>query len=245
MVGFGLSLRDHSVSRLNFPFIMLQIEQSVRFKRMLIMTFILALLMGALYFLSYPNFFGIDFSYIRSNKYNEQSVQKEVLSVQEESVFEESMKPIYSFPERLKIDSLEIDIEIVSVGVDKSGYLEAPEDWGKAGWYQKSAKPGQTGVFLINAHYDDNYGRPAAFWKLKNINVGDKVSVLDTYGRFFDYKVIDVYYLDINDPDRVAVFEPFKKDASVMTLITCGGVWSHSHGTYDKRLVVSAELIQE
>lgn len=224
---------------------MLQIDQSVRFKKMLIMTFMLVLLMGALYLISYPSFFGIDFSFIRSNKYNKQSVQKEVLSVQEESVFEEPMEPIYSFPERLKIDSLGIDIEIVSVGVDENGYLEAPKDWDKAGWYKKSAKPGEIGSLLINAHYDDNYGRPAAFWKLKNINVGDKVSVLDTYSRVFDYKVVDVYHLDINDPDRVAVFEPFKNNASVMTLITCGGVWSHSHGTYDKRLVVNAELIQE
>jgi LPXTG-site transpeptidase (sortase) family protein len=226
---------------------MLQIEQSVRFKKMLIMTFILVLLMGALYFLSYPSFFGIDFSYLKSFNKNQKN-DREVLSVQvqeEDSVFEKPMEPIYSFPERIVVETLGIDVEIVSVGVDADGYLEAPKDWDKAGWYKRSAKPGEIGGILINAHYDDNYGRPAAFWKLKNINVGDKVSVLDTYGRSFDYKVVDVYHLSISDPNRVAVFEPFKDGASVMTLITCGGFWSHSHGTYDKRLVVNAELIQE
>lgn len=223
---------------------MLLIEGSVRFKKMLIMTFFLSLLMGVVYIISYPNFFGINISNLVGKKYKS-SDEASVLSIQEESAFEEFAKPIYGSPERIMVESLGIDLKVVPVGVDDAGRLETPENWNEAGWYHKGAKPGEVGDLLINAHYDDNYGRPAAFWKLKNVNVGDKVSVLDSYGRVFDYKVAEVYYLDINDPDRGKVFEPFKEGVPVMTAITCGGVWSYTQGTYDKRLVVNAELIRE
>lgn len=211
------------------------------------MTLILGLIMGVLYYVSYPNFFGINFSQVR-HMFNTSRKTEDLVNTpqgQEVSVFVDSMGPIYGFPERFVVDSLGMDLEIVSVGVDEEGYLEAPKDWGVAGWYQKSSRPGETGVLLINAHYDDNYGRPAAFWKLKNINVGDKVSVLDSYNRTFNYEVVEIYHIGIDDPERMKVFEPFKDDTPVMTLITCGGVWSYADGTYDKRLVVHAELIQE
>lgn len=58
----------------------------------------------------------------------------------------------------------------------------------------KGSKPSK-GNLLLNAHYDDNYGNPAVFWKLKNIKVGDKVSVLDSYGRVYDYKVTNIFAL--------------------------------------------------
>jgi len=213
---------------------------------MLILTFVLVLLMGAFYFLSYPDFFGINIMSFRFFKNsNSQSTQEEVLSVQQDSVFEEISGPVYSFPKKIVIDSLGIDIEIVSVGVDEEGHLEAPKNWNEAGWYKKGAKPSEPGNLLINAHYDDTSGRPAAFWKLKNINVGDKVSVLDSYGRTFDYRVSDVSYVDINDPNRSEVFEDGEEGKPILTLITCGGVWSVSEGTYSKRLVVTAELISE
>ncbi|MBW6442091.1 class F sortase [Patescibacteria group bacterium] len=170
---------------------------------------------------------------------------KEAYLSTDSSVFEEAHNPIYSFPKKLMIDSLGIDVEIVSVSVDEKGQLESPKNWNEAGWYQKSAKPSEPGNLLINAHYDDRSGRPAAFWKLKNINVGDKVSVLDSYDRVYDYSVTSVFYVDINDPDRLSIFDTGPEDKSLMTLITCGGVWSYSDGTYNKRLVVSAELISD
>ena len=204
------------------------------------MTALVAVMLAAVYFLSHPNFFGLDF---RLFKKNIEKNQGDVLSIEGYSVFKEISKPIYGFPKKIKIESIDVNADIVAVSVDGDGHLESPEDWGVVGWYKGGAKPSEEGSLLLNAHYDDNYGRPAVFWKLKNIRVGDKVSVLDNYGRWFDYRVVDVYYVDINDPDRAKVLDPNNEGKSMMTLITCGGVWSVQGGTYDKRLVVSAELI--
>ena len=211
------------------------------------MTFFVCLMLGLLYFLSsknYPGFSVNSFPFLKISNKNKE-VKEEVLYAQQASVFGEIVKPIYGYPKKLVIESLGINANIVSVGVDLDGYLESPVNWNEVGWYSRGSKPAEIGNLLLNAHYDDSSGNPAIFWKLKNIKVGDKVSILDSYNRSYNYKVSDVYYVGINDPERTEVFSPYKEDKPVMTLITCGGVWSVGEGTYDKRLVVNAELIQE
>jgi LPXTG-site transpeptidase (sortase) family protein len=161
-----------------------------------------------------------------------------------ESAFQSALHPIYGTPKRIIIDSLNLDIDIVSVGVDADGYLETPKDWYVAGWYMNSARPSENGNMLIDGHYDNNYGNPAAFWKLKNLKSGDKVSVLDSYGRTYSYTVVNSYYIGINDPSRLEVFDS-TGNIPALTLITCGGVWNVAKHTYSDRLVVSAELVQQ
>lgn len=226
---------------------MLEVNQSTRFKNMLVITVFMVIALFILYFSSSPSIFGIKINpltFFKSSKENV-VIKEEVLSEQTPSIFADISKPIYGYPKKIIINSIGVSADVVSLGVDKDGYLETPKNWNEVGWYSKGAKPSEKGNFLINAHYDDSSGKPAIFYRLKNLNVGDKVSVLDSYGRTFDYKVSNIYYVDIADPERTKVFEPFKDDASVMTMITCGGVWSEKDGTYNERLVVNAELIQE
>jgi LPXTG-site transpeptidase (sortase) family protein len=222
---------------------MIEIDRSTRFKNMLIMTVLIVLLLGTIYFLSYPDFFGLEIPSL----YKVKSVEKvgsDVLSVQSQSVFQDIAKPFYGFPQKVTIKSIGIEANVIPVGVDVGGFLETPKQWNEAGWYKKGSKPSELGNMIINAHYDDNYGRPAAFWNLKNISIGDKVSVLDSYNRVFNYLVTKVYYVGVDDPNRTDVFEAYEDGKSLLTLITCGGVWSTQDGTYSKRLVVNAELIQ-
>jgi LPXTG-site transpeptidase (sortase) family protein len=160
----------------------------------------------------------------------------------EETAFQKAMEPIYIEPQRLIISTLNIDAAIEPVGVAQDGALETPKIALNVGWYEDGAMTGQKGNLLLNAHYDDNYGRPAAFWPLKNIKVDDKVVVLDTYGREYEYKVISYELIGINDPDRLKVFK--SDESAKITLITCGGVWIPGEATYDKRLVIKGELIR-
>ena len=232
-------------------FYMLEIDRSTRIKNLLILTTLLVVALVVLYLNSTPRLLNMFLSpsslyeYVFKKDTTNSQVPQEVLSAQEVSVFSEISKPVYGLPKLVNIESLGISANIISVGVDVSGHLETPKNWDEVGWYFKSSKPSEKGNFLLNAHYDDSSGNPAAFYRLKNIKAGDKVSVLDSYGRVYDYKVTNVFYVSIDDPDRARVFEPYKEDSAVMTMITCGGVWSGTAGTYDKRLVVNAELIQE
>ncbi len=174
-----------------------------------------------------------------------------------ESLFADVIKPTYMKPVRLVgttysgMDAgsnealngkILFDLDIVGVGVLEDGSMEAPKNWSEAGWYTKSAKPGDVGNVFINAHYDDNFGRPAAFWSLKNLVEGDKVSVIDEYGLIHTYEVFKVFHVDINDPSRLDIIKGNTSEKT-LTLITCGGVWIPGAGTYSQRLVVQANYL--
>jgi LPXTG-site transpeptidase (sortase) family protein len=176
----------------------------------------------------------------RLNKKAAVQKPKEVLG--EQTAFKKALEPIYTRPERLIIKSVGVDAIVEPVGVADDGSLETPKISKDAGWYKDGAMPSQSGNMIINAHYDDNYGRPAAFYQLKNVKLDDTVSVLDAYGRRYEYKVISYELVGINDPDRLKVFK--SDESAKITLITCGGVWIPGKATYDKRLVIKGELIR-
>lgn len=165
-------------------------------------------------------------------------------SHEENSAFEKLLKPVLTKPVRLTIDSLETTLRVNPVGIENDGSLETPKSWNEAGWYKNGAMPGQTGNVLINAHYDDNLGKPAAFWQLKNIKIGDKVVLENEFGKVYTYEVTEFFYIDIRDPERLKIFKD-TKGKSTITLITCGGVWLPGESTYNKRLVVKGELSPE
>ena len=135
----------------------------------------------------------------------------------------------------------EVLLDVEQVGLDTEGKLRNPEAWENVGWYARSAKPGEIGNVVIAGHYDTDTGDPAAFWGLKNLKVNDRVILQDEIRRNYSYRVIDIFYVDIQDPQRTQVFEETSK--AELTLMTCGGVWDVTVGTYDKRLVVKAELV--
>lgn len=156
------------------------------------------------------------------------------------SVFAKELQPIFTEASRLIIPSIGINIPVNRVGVNDDGTMETPKDWQQAGWYINSGHPGENRNVVINAHYDTNYGSPAAFYNLKKIGQGDKVEIADDYGRIFNYNVVKLSYLDIQDPSRLDILKD-EEGKSTLTLITCGGVWLPGSG-YNKRLVVKAEL---
>ena len=133
------------------------------------------------------------------------------------------------------------------VGVEEDGSLGIPSSWYTGGWYEKSSRAGEGGVIILDGHYDDDTGSPAAFWELKSLNVNDKVFLVDDVDRVFTYEVYEVVYVDMQDPNRLELaFASDPKggeEVSTLIMITCGGVWLPGEATYNKRLVVKAKLV--
>ena len=166
--------------------------------------------------------------------------------VQKPSVFAEKLEPIYEVPVRIYVkkqgsDQKTIDAFLVPVSLTPDGELETPSDWSTVGWYERSAKVGEEGNTILNGHYDDSYGRPAAFYNLKSLKVNDTVYLVDSFGRNFYYQVTEIFYVSIYDKDRVA--KVLESEGSSLTLVTCGGVWIASEGTYNNRLVIKARKV--
>jgi LPXTG-site transpeptidase (sortase) family protein len=165
------------------------------------------------------------------------------------SVFGKSLEPIHEDPVRVyaaKIteegkEKVVLDAFLVQVDVSEGGQMEVPSEWYKAGWYRRSAQVGEEGNIVINGHYDNDSGRPAAFYNLKTLGVNDKVYLVDSFGRKFTYQVTKTFYVDISDEDRVD--RVMSSDGKALTLVTCGGMWVPSRGTYSNRLVVRAQRL--
>jgi len=158
------------------------------------------------------------------------------------STFAKSLKPIFSRPKRLVVDSIQMDLNLVPVEVGEEGVMEVPRGWDIGGWFRGSALAGEEKNLVINAHYDTDAGSPAAFWKLKNVRVGDTVVVYDVHGRSFSYKITEISYVGIDDSSRLDILRN-QDGVSTITLITCGGVWSDFAHTYSARLVVKGEFL--
>ena len=218
-------------------------------KQLVLLTILLIIFVGFFALLYYKNpkatlnqvyaSYGL-IAYAQSDLTNANSIT----TIPKKSIFAKDLKPLYETPKRLYFESKKIDISLVEVGLESDGKLENPKKWDIGGWFHRSARPGEDGNIIINAHYDDNTGAPAAFWELKNVSTDDKVFLVDSLGKVYTYKVKDTFYVSISDPDRLRVFSDVQ-DKSELTLITCGGVWDPSEGTYNKRLVVKAELVQQ
>lgn len=159
------------------------------------------------------------------------------------SAFEGFLSPIYGYPQQVKVEKVSLYGPIIEVGISEDGAMETPKAWNGVGWFINSAKPGEIGNLVLNGHYDNNWGGPAVFWVLRNVNTGDIVTVTDEYGRSYDYSTTDVFYVDIDDPNRLRILEDVD-GKSTLTMITCGGVYLSGNGTYNKRLVLTAELVQ-
>ncbi len=150
-------------------------------------------------------------------------------------------------PRYLSLPRLGIDkARILSVGKKPNNEIDTPAGIFDVGWFNQSAKPGQTSIKPI--FLDGHNGGPnvnGIFKKLPNIGIGEIVTIERGDGKIFNYKITENYvvYLDKfsrNDMTKLMTADP-KKETLVM--VTCTGKWIAARQTYDRRNLVRALLI--
>ena len=141
-------------------------------------------------------------------------------------------------PVRFVISSIGVNAPVQGVGMTPAGLMDVPKAYGVVGWYNKGMLPGQKGPAVMVGHYAGGAG--AVFDKLADIKDGDLITVTNGKGQSFTYKVTKkAEYAK----DQVPMNDLFKTgDESRLEIITCAGKWQAQN--YDKRLVVSAELVR-
>ena len=141
-------------------------------------------------------------------------------------------------PVRFVISSIGVNAPVQGVGMTPAGLMDVPKAYGVVGWYNKGMLPGQKGPAVMVGHYAGGAG--AVFDKLADIKDGDLITVSNGKGQSFTYKVTKkAEYAK----DQVPMNDLFKTgDDSRLEIITCAGKWQAQN--YDKRLVVSAELVR-
>ena len=142
---------------------------------------------------------------------------------------------------RLSIPSLAVDAPIVGLGFKDDGQLDVPSDGVSIGWYDISPPPGQPGSALLGGHYDWD-GSLAVFWRLGELEAGDRVRLDDGAGSELVYEVQVTLAVDWDRP--LSEILAGDDSGSSLTLFTCGGDFDRARGEYAQRTVVWATLVE-
>jgi sortase (surface protein transpeptidase) len=142
-------------------------------------------------------------------------------------------------PVRLAVPSIGVDTGLESLGLMRDGTLEAPHEWGVAGWYADGVRPGDPGPAVIAGHVDSVNG-PAVFYRLRDLRLGARVTVYTRDGQQLRFVVDDVRSYPKTKFPTSAVYGP--TPLPELRLITCTGDFDWTAHSYLDNLVVTARL---
>lgn len=145
-----------------------------------------------------------------------------------------------SLPTRLTIPDINVDTSLIQLGQNEDGTLETPEGYDVAGWYRGSPTPGELGPSIIVGHVD-NYQGAAVFFRLKELQPGQRISINREDGSVAEFSVTQVAQFDQNNFPTTAVYGNI--DHAGLRLITCGGPFDHVNQRYTQNTVVYATYI--
>ncbi len=160
----------------------------------------------------------------------------------EELVPEEPTEPAVAedgpaSPVRVVIPAIDVDAEIIDVGLLPDGAMEVP-DFGLAGWYELGPKPGEVGPAVIAAHVDSRDG-PDVFFRLDELEPGNEIVVEDADGGVETFTVTSSELTPKDELPTERIWS--SEDAPVLRLITCGGDFDRSARSYLSNTIVYAD----
>jgi len=145
-------------------------------------------------------------------------------------------------PTRVAVPRLKINAPVEEVGLSKDGSVETPtlDEPQMTGWYNRGPTPGQKGPAVILGHIDTAKTGPAVFYKLKDLKAGDKVTVTRKDGSQADFTVQKLEDVSKEQFPSQKVYGDLTY--SGLRLITCGGAFDKSKGSYEDNTIVFAKL---
>lgn len=140
-------------------------------------------------------------------------------------------------PVRVVIPRIGLDEPLIDLGIAPDGGMEVPTDFDAVGWFTPGGRPGGHGPLVIAGHVDSPTGS-AVFMRLRELAAGDTVDVSDANGALHTYRVVEVADYSKTAFPTVRVFGALAADE--LRLITCGGEFDASVGSYRDNRVVYA-----
>jgi hypothetical protein len=147
-----------------------------------------------------------------------------------------SSPPGSGIPVRLRIATIAVDSPLETLGLDGAGALETPRDFAHAGWFAAGTAPGEVGPAVIAGHVDSKHGR-AVFYRLHELRAGDAIGV-ERGGRWIGFRVVTTGRYTKSDFPTDEVYGP--TPGPELRLITCGGTFDRTRGSYRDNIVVYA-----
>ncbi|MEO6699921.1 MAG: class F sortase [Jatrophihabitantaceae bacterium] len=147
-------------------------------------------------------------------------------------------RPARSVPATVSIPSLNVTAQVLPV-VNTGGVLGVPDDPAQLGWWTGGAQPGAArGSVIIDGHVDSASTGPGALFRLGRLNPGDRIAVTSRTGASHSYTVTGRRSYPKAAGLPAELFD--RAGPSRLVLISCGGAFDRSAGSYLDNIVVFA-----
>ncbi|WP_025620556.1 class F sortase [Salinispora cortesiana] len=143
-------------------------------------------------------------------------------------------------PVGLRIPTIGVTATVAAVGINpQTSEFEVPPSVDQVGWYRYG--PGlaaPAGSVVIAGHVDSSTQGEGAFFRLRELDQGDRLIVTGSDGQERTYRVIA---REEYQKTRIPLDRYFARDGDRrLTLITCGGPFDADTRRYRDNLVVTA-----
>ncbi|WP_203336072.1 class F sortase [Nocardioides limicola] len=143
-----------------------------------------------------------------------------------------------STPVRVQIPAIDVDSELMGLGLQEDGTMEVPPAGFPAGWYVGAPTPGELGPAIIAGHV--RWRGPGVFRDLEKLRPGDEVIVTREDGSVATFRATRVEnHLKSEFPTQEVYGDI---DHVGLRLITCGGL-DPATRTFNDNVIVFAELV--
>lgn len=140
-------------------------------------------------------------------------------------------------PVRVTIPAIGVDSELVRLGLNADRSMEVPQNFGLAGWYVHSPRPGEAGPAVLAGHVSSSAG-PGVFYHLKDLEPGDEIHVTRDDGQRVSYTVDRLAQYPKEEVPEEEVYG--STDGPELRLITCGGTFDYQQRRHRDNIVVFA-----
>ena len=145
-----------------------------------------------------------------------------------------------SVPVRLRIPAIGVDTPVMRLGLAADGTVQVPPITAhdRAGWYEHSPTPGQTGPSVILGHVTVGAYGDGVFRHLKELRRGGRIEARLENGTAAEFTVTEVRTVAKDHFPSDEVYG--NVDRPELRLITCGG--ARTGDGYRDNVIVFAEL---
>jgi LPXTG-site transpeptidase (sortase) family protein len=150
-----------------------------------------------------------------------------------------SYKVAPDLPRVVRIAKIGVEARVKRVSAKADNELGTPTNIFDAGWYDGSAKLGESGAVLLDGHVSGPT-QNGVFFGLKTLKPGDGISVERGDGKIFNYKVVTQKIYDSNNVDMAAAMSSVQPGKNGLNLVTCTGKVDKTTNHFNQRLVVFA-----
>ena len=146
-----------------------------------------------------------------------------------------------SQPRSITLPSIAASGLLQKVAVDQHKAIAVPTNVHVAGWYVLAAKPGDSGVALIDGHVQGRY-EPGLFKHLAKLQSGDLFTIEQGNGSHRTFEVVSVASYSVAEVTE-RMLEPVEGISRQLNLITCGGSYDRTSQQYTRRVLAVSKAI--